>query len=139
MDKNNLSEVIRAENLWSVGGYGSASWWSGEEGAEPWLWHRGWIPTLDDDERSGMDAVNAVGRRARILSAVLLDDVLYVKPARRCDVHSRVDGQGCAVTSRPGDSRRGVACGAALQRDALPNQHLCILWLDYKSGSSCHN
>ena len=94
--------------------------------------------TLYNDEGCGMDAVHTVGRKARVLPTVALVHILYIQPSRGSDIHSRVNRQGCPVTSGPGDLRQRVAGGAALQSDALAHQHLCVLRLDYKSGSGCH-
>lgn len=93
--------------------------------------------TLDDDEGRGVDAVDAVGRKARVLPAVLLHDILDVQAAGGRDAHARVHRHGRPVPFRPGDLGRGVARGAALQRDALPDQHLRVLGLDHKSGPGC--
>lgn len=100
---------------------------------------RGPTLTLDDDKGRGVDAADAVGREARVLPTVLLSHVLNVKAARGSDANTRVDRHRGLVPSRPGDLGQGVAGGAALQGDTLPDQHLCVLRLDYKSGSSCDN
>jgi hypothetical protein len=94
--------------------------------------------TLYNDEGCGMDTVHTIGCKARVLAAVTLGDVLYIQSSRGSDIHSRVNWQGCAVTSCPGDLRQRVACGTALQSDTLTHQYLCVLRLDYKSGSGCH-
>lgn len=94
--------------------------------------------TLDNDEGCGMDTVHTVGGKARVLAAVALGDVLYVQSSGGSDIHSRVNRQGCPVTSCPGDLRQRVARGTALQSDTLTHKYLCVLRLDYKSGSGCH-
>ena len=93
--------------------------------------------TLDDDERRRVDAVHRVGGEAGVLPAVLLLHVLDVEAAGRGDAHPRVRGHGAAVAPGPGDLRRGVARGAALQSHTLPDQHLCVLGLDDKCWASC--
>ena len=93
--------------------------------------------TLDDDERRRVDAVHRVGGEAGVLPAVLLLHVLDVEAAGRGDAHPRVCGHGAAVAPGPGDLRRGVARGAALQSHTLPDQHLCVLGLDDKRRASC--
>ena len=93
--------------------------------------------TLDDDERSRVDAVHRVGGEAGVLPAVLLLHVLDVEAAGRGDAHPRVRGHGAAVAPGPGDLRRGVARGAAFQGHTLPDQHLCVLGLDNKRWASC--
>lgn len=106
--------------------------------AKPRVWRHGKILTLYNDEGRGMDAVHAVGCKARVLAAIALGDVLYIQSSRGSDIHSRVNRQGCPVTSRPRDLRQRVPCGTALQSDTLTHQYLCVLRLDYKSGSGCH-
>lgn len=93
--------------------------------------------TLDDDEGRGVDAVHGVGGKAGVLPAVLLLHVLDIEAAGRGDAHPRVCGHGAAVAPGPGDLRRGVARGAALQGHTLPDQHFCVLGLDYKRRASC--
>jgi hypothetical protein len=94
--------------------------------------------TLHNDEGGSVDAVHTVGRKAGVLPAVALDDVLDVEATRGGDIHPRVYWQGRPVTSCPGDLWQRMACGTTLQGDTLAHQHLCVLRLDYKSGSGCH-
>lgn len=94
--------------------------------------------TLDDDESRGVDAVHGVGGEAGVLATILPFHVLDVEAAGRRDAHPRVSGHGGPVASGPGDPWRGMACGAALQGHTFPHQHLRVLGLDYKSGTSCH-
>lgn len=88
---------------------------------------------MDNDVSCGMYGVNIIGSKAGILAPISLDHILDVKASRGSDVDAGVIGQGCPVTLSPGDPGLWLACGAALQCYTLPDQHLCVLGLDYKT------
>lgn len=91
------------------------------------------ISTLYNDISCGMYGIDVVGGKTGILSPISLDHLLDIKPSRRGDVDASVVGQGCPVALCPGDSGLRLACGAALQGNALSHQHLRVLGLDHKT------
>lgn len=90
--------------------------------------------TLYDDIGGGVDRVHVVGGEAGVLSSVGLPHVLNIQPAGGGDVDAGVVGEGAAVPFGPGHPGLRLTRGAALQGHALPNQHLCVLWLNHKTG-----
>lgn len=93
--------------------------------------------TLNDDKCRGVNSLNVIGCKARVLATVLLHDILYVEAPRMSDADAGVIGHRCAVPFRPGNSWQRVACGTALESDTFPNQHFRVLGLDDKSWPGC--
>lgn len=91
--------------------------------------------TLDNDISCGMYGIHIIGGKTCILSSILLDNILDIKPSGGGDVDANIIGQRCPVSLCPGDSRLWLACGTALQRHTLSHQDLSVLGLYHKTWS----
>lgn len=84
-----------------------------------------------------MDVIYAVSCKTGVLSTVLLLYILYIKSSWGSYGDARVIWQRGSVAFGPGDPWLRVPGRAALQGNALSNQHFGVLWVNHKTWPGC--